>query len=71
MTNHFNVVPVGIENERRVILTSVLRAQSRRPVALPPCAKSGGIECIDLLPALGHESNVQMRGLLVRLVYAQ
>ena len=68
MTNHFNVVAVGIENERRVILTTVLRAQPRRAVTLPSCAESGKIECIDLLSALGHESNVQMRRFLVRLV---
>ncbi len=58
MTNHFDVMTVGIENERRVVLTTVLRTQSRWSVALTACAKSGAIECVDLLPALSHECNV-------------
>ena len=58
MADHFDVVSVGVKNERRVVLTTVLRTQSRRSVALTACAKSGTIERVDLLPALGYERNV-------------
>lgn len=60
MINHFDVVSVGIKNERRVVLATVLRPQSRRSIALSACAKSGVIERVDLLPApsfkADHES---------------
>lgn len=57
MINHFDVVPVGIKNERRVVLTTVLRPQSRRFIALSARAKSGVIERVDSLPAVGFETN--------------
>jgi hypothetical protein len=71
MINHFDVVPVWVKNERRVVLTTVLRTQSRRTVALAACVKSGAIERVDLLPTLGYECDVQVRRLLVRLVKTQ
>ena len=71
MTNDFDVVPVGIEDKRCVVLTTVLRTQSRRSIALTACIKSGVVERVDLLPALGYECDVQVRGLLVSLVQAQ
>ena len=58
MANHFDVVSVGVKNERRVVLTTVLRTQSRQSVAPTACAKSGAMERVDLLPALGYECNV-------------
>ena len=58
MADHFDVVSVGVKNERRVVLTTVLRTQSRRSVALTACVKSGAIERVDLLPALRYECNV-------------
>ncbi|MDJ0760801.1 MAG: hypothetical protein QNJ19_15505 [Woeseiaceae bacterium] len=58
MTNRFDVMPVGIKNERRVVLTTVLRTQSRWSIALTAGAKSSMVERVDLLPALGYERNV-------------
>ncbi len=57
MTNHFDVVPVGIKNERCVVLITVLRTQSRRFIALSARARSGVIERVDLLPAPSFETD--------------
>jgi hypothetical protein len=71
MTDYLDVVPVGVKNERRIVLATVLRTQSRRSVRPTACANSGGIERVDLLPVLRYECNVSMRRLLIRLVQAQ
>ena len=58
MADHLDVVSVGVKNECRIVLTTVLRTQSRRPVVLPACAQSGEIERVDLVPAFGDECYV-------------
>ena len=58
MADHLDVVSVGVKNECRIVLTTVLRTQSRWSIALTACAKSGVIERVDLMPALGYESYV-------------
>ena len=71
MVDRFDIVSVGVKNECRVVAVTVLRTQSRRSVVLRTCAQGGAIERVDLLPALGCERYVEMRGLFVRLVQAQ
>ena len=58
MTDHLDVVSVGVKNEGRVVLTTVLGTQSRRPVVLPAGAQSGDMERVNLVPAFGDERYV-------------
>ena len=71
MADHFDVVSVGVKNKGCIVPPTVLRTQSGRSVVLPARAKSGAMERVDLMSVLGDECNVQMRGLLFRLVQAQ
>ena len=58
MAYHFDVVSVGVENKGRIVLPTILRTQSGRSVVLPSCAKSGAMERVDLMSALGCECDV-------------
>ena len=70
MAYHFDVVSVGVENKGRIVPPTILRTKSRRSVVLPTCAKSGAIESVDLMSVFRYECNVQVGGLLFRLVQA-
>src|ERR1043165_6984153 len=67
VADRFDVVPVGTDNERRVVVRVIVRAQARRPFAPGARRKGRAIEGIDLLAALGGERDMKVRGLLLRL----
>lgn len=71
MTDHLDIVAVGVENKRSVVLPAVLRSQPGRAIILPTRIKGSTIESIDLLPVIGYKRNVKVRGLLLCLVQTQ
>ena len=71
MANHFDVVPVRTNDESRIVVRVVLRAQTRRTIAFTPRLKSCAVEVFDLSATLGRESQVEMRRLLLDSTDAQ
>src|SRR5688500_3781403 len=71
VANHFDVVAVRTDDESRVVIRVVARAQSRRTVVLAARFHSAAIESLDLLAILGHERQVKVRRLLFGLEQAQ
>jgi hypothetical protein len=62
VANRFDVVPVRTDDEGRVVVRVVVRAQARRTVALATRLESRTIERIDLLAILGSERQVSGTG---------
>ena len=71
VANHFDVVPVGTNNESGAVVRVVVRAQFRRTIVFATRLHSRAIESVDLLAILGRERQVKMRRLLLSLVQAQ
>jgi len=71
VANHFDVVPVRTNDESRIVVRVVARAQTRRTIIFATRLQSRAIESVDLLAILGRELQVKMRRLLLGLVQAQ
>src|SRR5205085_10942319 len=71
VANHFDVVPVGTDDESGIVVRRVLEAQTGRAVVLAAGLQSRAMESVDLPAILGHEREVKMRRLLVGLEDAQ
>ena len=71
MANHFDVVPVRTDDESRIVIRVVVRAQTRRTIVFATRLQSQAIESGDLLAILGRERQVKMRWVLVGLEQAQ
>src|ERR1700729_4367847 len=55
----FDVMPVGVEHERPVVVPRVLRSQSRWPVVASSGLQRGRVERVDLLTSVSGERDVQ------------
>ena len=62
MANHFDVVSVGTDDERRIVVRVIVRAKTRRTVVLATGLQGRAMEGFDLLPVLGHERQVKVPG---------
>jgi hypothetical protein len=71
VTHSFDVVPVRTNDESRVVVRVIVRAETRPTIVLATRGESRAMERVDLLAILGHERQVKMRGLLVALIEAQ
>src|SRR6185437_5614262 len=71
VANHFDVVPVRPDDERGVILSAVVRAQTWRAIVRGARRQRRVMESVDLLAIPGHERQVKMRRLLRGLEEAQ
>jgi hypothetical protein len=67
VADRFDVVAVGIEHERAVVVGVVLRTQPRRAVVLPAGGQCCAVEGIDAGAILGGDRDVQR---LVQLAFA-
>ena|SRR6185369_1966878 len=71
VANHFDVVPVGTNDESCIVCRVVVRAQARRTIVFATRLHSRAIESVDLLAILGRERQVKVRRLLLGLVQTQ
>src|SRR5215470_10046383 len=71
VANHFDVVPVRTNDESRIVVRVVVRAQTRCTIVFATRVQSGAIESFDLLAIVGRERQVKRRRLLLGLVQAQ
>ncbi len=71
MANHFDVGPVRINDESRIIVRMIARAQTRRAIVFTARGQSRPMESLDLQAILGRERQMKMRRLLLGLVQAQ
>jgi hypothetical protein len=71
VANHFDVVPVRIDDESCIVSPVVLREETRRTIVFATRLHSRAIESFDLLAILGRERQVKMRRLLLGLLQAQ
>jgi len=71
VANHFDVMPVRINDESCIVVRVVVRAQTRRTIVFATRLQSRAIESFDLLAILGRERQVKMRRLLLGLIQAQ
>ena len=60
MTDGFDVVAVGADDERGVVVGVILRAQTRRAIVLAASRKCREMEGVDLLATLRRERQVKM-----------
>jgi hypothetical protein len=61
VADRFDVVPVRTNDECRVVVRVVVRAQTRRTIVLATRLQSRAMEGFDLLATLGLERQVKMR----------
>ena len=61
VTDSFDVVPIGPDDERTIVVRVVVRPQTWSAVVLAPCCHGCPIELIDLLAVLRHECQMQWR----------
>lgn len=71
MANHFDVVPVRTNDESRIVVRVVFRAQTRRTIVFAARPESRAIEIFDLPAVLGREGQVEMRCFLLDSADAQ
>ena len=71
VANHFDVVPVRTNDESRIVVRVIFRAQTRRTIVFATRLHSRTIESFDLLAILGRERQMKRRRLLLGLVEAQ
>ncbi len=71
MANHFDVVPVRINDEGRIVVRMVARAQTRRAIVFAARRQSRPMESLDLPAIPGGERQMKVRRLLLGLVEAQ
>ena len=58
MTNGFDIVSIGIRNEGAVIITMIMRPQSRLPIILSAGSYCRGVERIHETSILAGEGNM-------------
>src|SRR2546427_7742285 len=63
VTNGFDIVSVGVENERAVIIRMVVRAQARSAVVLAARGDRRTIERIDVRPRVGAKRDMNRRNI--------
>src|SRR5512142_74376 len=68
VAHRFDVVPVGPDDERRVVVGVIVRAQARRAVVLAAGGECRAVEVVDLLAIRRAEREVQRRRLAGGLV---
>jgi hypothetical protein len=71
VANNFDVVPVRSNDESRIVVRVVVRAQARGTVVFATRLQGCTIESVDLLAIFGRERQVKMRRLFVGLEQAQ
>jgi hypothetical protein len=71
VTDHFDVVPVGTDDESGIVVPVVVRTAARRTIVLATRLQSRAMEAVDLLAIHGLERRVKMRRLLAGLEQAQ
>lgn len=71
VANHFDVVPVRTDDEGRVVVRMVFRAQTRRTVVFATRLHGRAIEGFDLPAILGREGQMKRRRVIFGLVKAQ
>ncbi len=71
MANHFDVVPVRTNDERRIIVRVVLGTETRRTIVFATRLERGSMELFHLAAVLGGERQVEMRCLLLDSTEAQ
>ena len=71
VADHFDVVPVRTNDESRIVVRMVVRAQTWSTIVFATRLQSRAIETFDLLAILGRERQVKMRRFLLGLVQAQ
>src|SRR5439155_11626978 len=71
VANHFDVVPVRTNDESCIVISVIVRAQTRRTIVFATRLQSRAIESFDLLAILGRERQEEMRRLLLGLAKAQ
>ena len=71
VTHRFDIVPVRSDDESRIVVRVVLRAQARRTVIFATRRQRRAIERVDLLVVIGNERNVKMRWFLPGLEQTQ
>ena len=71
MANRFDVVSVWTDDERCVVVSAVLRTQTRRAIVIAASLQSRTIEGLDLLATLGCECQMKMRRGLGGLIQAK
>src|SRR5574337_2188478 len=59
MTDRLDVVAVGVEHERAVIMFVIMRPQARLAVVAATCSERGLVERIDIGPGLGRKRDVE------------
>jgi hypothetical protein len=64
-------MPVRTNDESRIVVRVVVRAQTRRPIVFATRFQCCAIESLDLLSVLGDERQVKMRWLLLGSIQAQ
>ena len=67
MANYFDVVLIGANDESRVVVRVVARAQTRRAIVLATRRQRRSIERVDLRTSIGNERQMKMCWLLVSL----
>jgi hypothetical protein len=65
MANGFDVVPVRTNDESRIVVRVVLRAQTRSTIVFATGRQGRTKKRIHLLVTLGRERQVEMRGVLL------
>ena len=71
MAHHFDVVPVRTDDEGRIVVRVIVRAQTGRTMVLAARRQGRAMEGIDLPAVGGGERQVKMRRLLVGLAQAE
>ena len=71
VANDFDVVPVRTNDESRIVVRLVVRAQTRRTIVFATRLQGSAIEGFDLPAIFGRERQVKMRRLLLGLEQTQ
>ena len=71
VANRFDVVPVRTNDESCIVISVIVRAQTRRTIVFATRLQSRAIESFDLPAIFGRECQVEMRRLLLGLEHAQ
>src|SRR5690606_25698949 len=71
VADHLDIVPVRADDESRVVVRVVLRAQAGRAIVLAARCQSRAMEGVDLPAILRRERQVKIGGLLLSLEHAQ
>ena len=59
MTHRFNVVPIGIEDEGRIVVRVIVDAKTGCTIVFSACCHRGDVEGVDCGSSRGTQSNVK------------